>query len=154
LVAVTTLSFDIAVLELLAPLALGARVVIAEREVAADGARLGAPLEIAGATVLQATPATWRLLIESGWPGRSNMRIFCGGEALPLPLARRLCELGECVWNLYGPTETTVWSTAARVSPDDGSVSIGTPIGNTRVYVLDGRQQPVPIGVPGELYIG
>ncbi|MCY1081727.1 non-ribosomal peptide synthetase [Archangium lansingense] len=154
LVAVTTLSFDIAVLELLLPLSVGARVVVAGREEATDGARLGALLEASGATVLQATPSTWRLLEESGWKGR-RLKALSGGEALPRELAARLLERCGEVWNLYGPTETTVWSTVHAVtSKEDGPVSIGRPIGGTRVYVLDARMQPVPTGVPGELYIG
>ena len=155
LVAVTTLSFDIAGLELLLPLIAGAQVVIASREAASDPASLAALLRNAGATVLQATPATWRLLVDSGWNDGNGLRILCGGEALHPDLARRLVETGAAVWNVYGPTETTIWSTCHRVTGGDaGTVPIGRPIANTRLYVLDPMGQPVPVGVPGELYIG
>jgi amino acid adenylation domain-containing protein len=155
LLAVTTLSFDIATLELFLPLTTGARVVIVRREVAADGARLAEALIRSGATVMQATPATWRLLLDAGWPGPGpRLKILCGGEALPRELADRLLERGAAVWNLYGPTETTIWSTVHPVTPGDGPVSIGRPIANTQIYLLDADLRPVPVGVPGELHIG
>jgi amino acid adenylation domain-containing protein len=154
LLAVTTLSFDIATLELLLPLTVGARVVVVPRDVAADGARLGEALIDSGATVMQATPATWRLLLEAGWRGSPQLKILCGGEALPRDLADRLLERSASLWNLYGPTETTIWSTLHRVERREGPVSIGRPIANTQIYVLDAEMRPVPIGVPGELYIG
>ncbi|MFB1485365.1 amino acid adenylation domain-containing protein, partial [Corallococcus sp. RDP092CA] len=152
LVAVTTLSFDIAVLELLLPLSVGGKVVVAPRETAVDGKRLGELLEASRATVLQATPSTWRLLVEAGWKG-PGVKALTGGEALPRELAKALRERCACVWNVYGPTETTVWSTAHEVEEGTGPVPIGRPIGGTRVYVLDASLQPVPVGVPGELYI-
>ena len=154
LVAVTTLSFDIAGLELWLPLITGARVVVASRETATDGRRLAALLQQTGATVLQATPATWRLLLEAGWAGKRDLQILCGGEGLPRDLADRLLERGAAVWNLYGPTETTIWSAVWRVTPGDGPVLIGHPIANTQLHVLDERRQPVPVGVVGELYVG
>ncbi|WP_395823741.1 amino acid adenylation domain-containing protein [Archangium minus] len=153
LLAVTTLSFDIAGLELLLPLTVGARVDIARREVATDGTRLAARMAAIGATVMQATPTTWRLLLEAGWKGHPRLKMLCGGEALPRELANALVSCGAGLWNLYGPTETTIWSMVHRVEEGQGSVSIGRPIANTRVYVLDPHQQPVPVGVPGELYI-
>ncbi len=154
LVAVTTLSFDIAALELLLPLVSGGRVVIASREVAADPAKLMRLFSEAGATIVQATPATWRMLIEAGWQSAPGLRVLCGGEALPADLAVRLLATGAVVWNVYGPTETTIWSTAHRVEDALGPIPIGRPIANTKVYVLDRHREPVPIGVPGELYIG
>ncbi len=152
LLAVTTLSFDIAGLELWLPLVTGARVEICDRRTAADGAALRALLDRTGATVMQATPATWRLLIEAGWQGGARFKALCGGEALPPDLADALVARAGSAWNLYGPTETTIWSTAQRL--DGGPISIGRPIANTRVYVLDRHLAPTPIGVPGELYIG
>ena len=154
LLAVTTVSFDIAALELFLPICVGARAVVVSREVAADGLRLSEELASSGATVMQATPATWRLLIEAGWPGNEGLKILCGGEALPRELADQLLERGGSLWNLYGPTETAIWSTIHRVESREGPVPIGRPIANTQVYVLDAQQQPVPVGVPGELYIG
>ena len=153
LLAVTTLSFDIAVLELLGPLGVGGCVVLAAREQAMDGAALQALLAESQATLMQATPATWRLLLQAGWQGGRDFRALCGGEALAPDLAAAL--LARCgeVWNLYGPTETTVWSTCARVEKDQ-PITIGTPIANTTVWVLDERRQPCPLGVPGELWIG
>jgi len=154
LVAVTTLSFDIAGLELYLPLTVGARVVLASRDVAADGSRLAALLASSGATVMQATPITWRLLFEAGWQGGPQLRVFCGGEAFPRDLATRLLATGAEVWNLYGPTETTIWSTVYRVEPGEGAIPIGWPIANTQVYICDEKMQPVPAGEPGELLIG
>ena len=139
LLAVTTLSFDIAALELFLPLAVGARVVLVGRDEAADGARLIARLADSGATFLQATPATWRLLLEAGWAGSPSLTLLCGGEALTRELADRLLDRGAALWNLYGPTETTIWSSSARLEPGPGPVTIGRPIANTRLYVLDAR---------------
>jgi amino acid adenylation domain-containing protein len=154
MVSVTTLSFDIAGLEIYLPLVHGARVVLVSRETAQDGRRLADALDRWGATILQATPATWRLLLEAGWQGRPALTQLCGGEALPPELARELLPRGRALYNLYGPTETTVWSTIEKVAAVDGPISLGRPIANTGVYVLDGRREPVPVGVPGELYIG
>jgi amino acid adenylation domain-containing protein len=154
LVAITTLSFDIAGLELLLPLVTGGRVVIASRDVAADPVKLIGLLGSSAATIVQATPATCRMLVESGWRTAGNLRLLCGGEALPSELATRLLATGASVWNVYGPTETTIWSTVHRVEAGEGPVPIGRPIANTRAYVLDSSHLPVPIGVPGELYIG
>jgi amino acid adenylation domain-containing protein len=154
LVAVTTLSFDIAVLELYLPLTLGAKVVVATREDASDGAALQSLLQRTNATAMQATPATWRLLLEADWKAPSRFKALCGGEALPLELARTLTEQASEVWNMYGPTETCVWSTCERLVAPVDEVLIGRPIANTTVHVLDGAMQAVPIGVHGELYIG
>ena len=153
LAAVTSLSFDIAVLELLLPLTAGARVVLATREEAMDAARLAALLDRSGATVMQATPATWRLLLQHGWRGKPDLALLCGGEALPPDLARQLLPRGRALWNLYGPTETTIWSTVDRVQGAD-AISLGHPIDNTRLYVVDAALRPCPLGVPGELWIG
>ncbi|MEW5929242.1 MAG: amino acid adenylation domain-containing protein [Gemmatimonadota bacterium] len=153
LVAVTTLAFDISVLELFAPLACGARVVLADRATAADPAALAALLASSGATVMQATPATWSMLLLAGWEGRPGLRVLSGGEALPGELADRLRERCAAVWNLYGPTEATVWATVHRVERSEPTVPLGGPLANTRAYVLDGRLVPVPVGVPGELYL-
>lgn len=154
LCAITTLSFDIALLELMLPLTVGARIALADRATAGDGEALATLLERVQATVMQATPATWRMLLDAGWTGRAGMRLFCGGEALPRDLADRLLGCGSALWNLYGPTETTVWSTVEQVRPGEGAVSIGRPIANTEVYIVDGKQRLLPIGIPGELLIG
>jgi amino acid adenylation domain-containing protein len=154
LLAVTTLSFDIAGLELYLPLIAGGRVVLASQMVAADGHRLRELLEACGATLMQATPATWRMLIEAGWEGTPGLTALCGGEGLPRELAGQLLERTAALWNMYGPTETTIWSSIQRIRPDDCEITIGRPIANTEFYVLDPHRQPLPIGVPGELYIG
>jgi amino acid adenylation domain-containing protein/thioester reductase-like protein len=154
LLALTTLSFDIAALELFLPLTVGAQVVIAGREVAADGQRLQAALEESGASIAQATPAAWRLLLDAGWPGDKQLKILCGGEALPAELAEQLRRRSRELWNMYGPTETTVWSTVHRVKTTDRAPAIGRPIDNTQIYILDKNMQPVPVGVIGDLYIG
>lgn len=154
LLAVTTLSFDIHVLELYLPLIRGARVVVAGREVIGDGSRLLEALERSGATVMQATPGTWRVLIAAGWQGSERLKVLCGGEALPRDLLRGLRERVGVVWNMYGPTETTVWSTCYPLKDADAPILIGRPIANTTAYVLDRHMQVVPVGVPGELHIG
>ncbi|PYT28586.1 MAG: non-ribosomal peptide synthetase, partial [Acidobacteria bacterium] len=153
--AITTLSFDIAGFELYLPLIIGARVEMVTRDVTLDPARLSDKLRSVQATVMQATPATWRMLIDAGWKGQQGLKILCTGEALPVDLANGLVGRGDSVWNLYGPTETTIWSTLQRVErSDSASVPIGRPIANTQVYVLDRWLNPVPIGVVGELHIG
>ena len=153
LLAVTTLSFDIAGLELWLPLVLGARVVITRADVAMDGRQLAAKLAESKATVMQATPATWRMLMEAGWVGDPRLKILCGGEAWSEELARQLLSRCGSLWNMYGPTETTIWSAATKVESPQVPL-IGRPIANTRFHVLDARLQPVPVGVPGELHIG
>jgi acyl-coenzyme A synthetase/AMP-(fatty) acid ligase/acyl carrier protein len=154
LLAVTTPSFDIAGLELYLPLISGAQLVIAPKFAVTDGTILARMLEDEHITVMQATPVTWRLLLESGWQGTAGLKILCGGEALGRELAARLIETGAAVWNLYGPTETTIWSTLHRVEPGEGPIPIGRPIANTQIYVLDNHFEPVPLGAIGELFIG
>ncbi len=153
-VAVTTFSFDIAVLELFLPLTVGARVVLASREVAADGHALRDLISRSKATLLQATPVTWRFLLEAGWSGGNDLKALCGGEAMTRDLADALLPHCSSLWNMYGPTETTVWSSVLRIEPGNGPVPIGPPIANTSFYVLNRLLQPTPVGVPGELYIG
>lgn len=154
LLAVTTLAFDIAVLELLLPVTVGATTVIATDDQLRDPQLLIELLGDAEITVMQATPALWRNLVTAGWKGQSGLRLLCGGEPLDRELATLLLARGRELWNLYGPTETTVWSCVDRVTDETGPVSIGRPIANTRCYVLDERRQPVPIGARGELWIG
>ena len=154
LLSVTTLSFDIAALELYLPLIVGARLVIVSRDVAADGSQLRARLAETNATVVQATPATWRMLIDAGWQGSERLKVLCGGEALSRALANQLLERCGSLWNMYGPTETTIWSTLCRVESGDEPVSIGRPLANTQVYLLDKNLNPAPIGIAGELHIG
>jgi amino acid adenylation domain-containing protein len=153
LAAVTTLSFDIAVLELLLPLAVGADLVLVARDEASDGVALRALLEHHKVDTMQATPSTWRLLLESGWRGGPQWKALCGGEALPADLAEALLPRVGALWNMYGPTETTVWSTCAQVRPGQGDIVVGRPIANTQVHVLDDDGASVPIGVSGELVI-
>ena len=157
LLAVATFSFDIALVELLLPIVSGGTVVIASAAAALDGPALQHLLDGHGVTVMQATPATWQLLLRSGWTGRPGLRIFCGGEAIPRSLADELLvAVGEegSLWNLYGPTETTVYSAASRVTPGEHPVDLGHPIANTRLYVLDEHRRQVPDGAVGELAIG
>ena len=154
LLAVTTLSFDIAALELFLPLLTGARLVLASGETARDGVRLQRRLQEAEITVMQATPATWRLLLETGWAGDRNLRIWCGGEALTRELAEQLLPRCAALWNMYGPTETTIWSAVERIEPGTGPIRIGLPVANTEFYVLDGNLQLLPVGIAGELHIG
>jgi acyl-coenzyme A synthetase/AMP-(fatty) acid ligase/acyl carrier protein len=150
---VTTLSFDIAVLELLLPPLCGARVTVADAETAMDANALRRLLQNVGATAMQATPATWRALVTSGGVPETVRLRLCGGEALPRDLAADLLTDGAELWNVYGPTETTVWSAAGRVSPND-PVRVGPPIPGTRMYVLDEALRPVPVGVTGQVFLG
>jgi amino acid adenylation domain-containing protein len=152
--AVTTISFDIAGLELFLPLIVGARVVIAERDAVIDGFRLLKNLETVGATAMQATPASWRLLLEAGFRAPAAFKMLCGGEALPRDLANRLLEGSGELWNMYGPTETTIWSSCTRVTAGPQPITVGGPIANTQFYILDRNDQPVPSGIPGQLHIG
>jgi amino acid adenylation domain-containing protein len=153
LLAVTTACFDIAGLELYLPLVTGGCVEVATEQVTADGFALRQRIESTRPTVMQATPATWRMLIAAGWAGDSRLRVLCGGEALTADLAEALAARSKEVWNLYGPTETTIWSAVNRVAAGQ-RITIGRPIPNTRFHVLDRRRLPVPPYVPGELYIG
>ncbi|MEU1463184.1 amino acid adenylation domain-containing protein [Streptomyces sp. NPDC005727] len=152
LLALTTVCFDIAGLELFLPLVRGGTVEVLSAAVAADGFALRERVERSAPTVLQATPTTWQMLLTAGWPGDPALRALCGGEPLPGELADRLAPLVGALYNMYGPTETTIWSTVDRVRPGE-PVTIGRPIGNTRCHVLDERGVPVPPGVPGELYL-
>ncbi len=153
LLAVTTVSFDIAALELLLPLYVGATVCIALEP--GNPARLLADFERYRPTVMQATPATWKLLIAAGWRGDPNLKVLCGGEALDIDLARSLLVRSQSLWNMYGPTETTIWS---AVLPIDQvgltAIPVGRPIQNTSFYVFDTLGEPTPFGVAGELWIG
>jgi len=161
LLAVTTISFDIAGLELFLPLTVGACVVLVNHEVTSDAAQLLKVINESGATVMQATPVTWRMLLAAGWQGTSTLKILCGGEAMSRDLANQLLCISDSVWNMYGPTETTIWSTFHRVEPGDCPVPIGRPIANTQIYLVDPnlnrKSDPlklVPVGEPGELLIG
>lgn len=154
LVSVTTISFDIAALELFLPLIVGAKLVIASQEECGNGHALLRLLRRHQATVMQATPVTWRILLSAGWHGEPRLKMLCGGEAMPRHLADQLLASGGELWNMYGPTETTIWSSCLRVEQGNGPVLIGPPIDNTQFYVLDRCQQIVPLGVPGELFIG
>lgn len=152
--SVTTLSFDIAVSEVIIPLTVGARIVIADRVETTDGERLRALIETQGVNFIDATPSTWRLLLASGWQGSRALRAICTGEPLPPDLGRDLLKRVKELWNGYGPTETTVWSSFYRVEAVDGTIPIGHPIANTQIHVVDAGLRPVPIGVVGELFIG
>lgn len=154
LLAITTTSFDIAGLELFLPMYVGATTVIADRETVRDPRRLRAKLENSSITLLQATPATWRLLLEAGWRGDGRLRMLCGGEALSPALADRLLTAGGELWNVYGPTETTVWSSLQRIEPGYDRITIGKPIDETQFHILDETLTPLPPGHEGELWIG
>ena len=153
LAAVTTLSFDIAGLELFLPLCVGAKLAIVSRETAQFAVQLLQYLKDVNATVVQATPVTWQQLLEAGWRGEPALKVLCGGEAFPPELANELVKYAASVWNMYGPTETTIWSAALEVMAGSGSVPIGHPIANTEFFVLDREGQIAPIGIAGELYI-
>jgi amino acid adenylation domain-containing protein len=154
LLSVTTLSFDIAGLELWLPLSVGGEVILVSREVASHGTKLKQELARRTPDLMQATPVTWKMLLEAGWTGGPRLTLLCGGEAMSADLARDLRTRGGALWNMYGPTETTVWSTLQKVTEDEDLIPIGRPIANTQVYVLDAKLQPAPLGIAGELFIG
>ena len=153
LLALTTISFDIALLELFLPLTVGGEIIMASRAEARDGYDLADLLVSRDVTIMQATPATWRLMLDCEWQGRSELKALCGGEAMPSSLMQALIpKVGE-LWNMYGPTETTVWSSCRLLRKGD-EITVGTPIHNTAFYVMGDDDRPVPVGVPGTLWIG
>ena len=154
LLALTTVAFDIAALELFLPLVVGARVVIARRDELIDGFALLSRMMARGITMIQATPSMWLLLLEAGFRSHSGLKMLSGGEALPRELADRLSEGGGALWNMYGPTETTIWSSTGPVGPGRGPISIGRPIANTRFHLLDRHGELALPGARGELHIG
>jgi amino acid adenylation domain-containing protein len=154
LLAVTTLSFDIAALEIYLPLISGGILHLATRESASDALTLQEQMVQHNISFMQATPATWQLLKHSGWQAETPLHILCGGEALSPELANYMLENGRRLWNVYGPTETTIWSSAYEIKTVfHANPSIGEPIANTRVYILDDQHRPLPPGIPGELCI-
>ncbi|EJH4819273.1 non-ribosomal peptide synthase/polyketide synthase [Pseudomonas aeruginosa] len=154
LLSVTTFSFDIFGLELYVPLARGASVLLASREQAQDPEALLDLVERQGVTVLQATPATWRMLCDSERVDLlRGCTLLCGGEALAEDLAARMRGLSASTWNLYGPTETTIWSARFRLG-EEARPFLGGPLENTALYILDSEMNPCPPGVAGELLIG
>jgi amino acid adenylation domain-containing protein len=154
LVAPTTISFDIAALELFLPLITGGSVVIASRDDARGGFGLAKLIEKSKATIAQATPTLWRILIETGFTPRPGLRMLCGGEALPRDLAETLLQNNGELWNVYGPTETTIWSSIGKVAPAPAPITIGAPVLNTELHVLDSGHCLAPVGVIGDLFIG
>ncbi|MDO5757780.1 MAG: amino acid adenylation domain-containing protein [Rhodobacterales bacterium] len=152
LLSVTTVSFDIAALELFLPLVTGGKIVIAGEEDVREAFPLVRRLEQGDITVMQATPTLWQMLLEAGLTPSPALKILVGGEALPRDLADRLRSFGGEVWNMYGPTETTIWSSCGRV--DEGIIDIGAPIANTALHVLDASDHLAPFGSVGELNIG
>ena len=154
LLAVSTLSFDISGFDLFLPLTCGATVVIADRDTTRDGRLLAEALDDFGVTYLQATPATWRLLLDGGWTGKRDLKVLIGGEMVPRDLVNRLAPTCAEVWNFYGPTEATIWSTTGKVGVGEGNVSIGRPVDNTTIHIVNGEGLLQPVGVVGELLIG
>jgi amino acid adenylation domain-containing protein/thioester reductase-like protein len=161
LLAITTISFDIAVLELFLPLTVGAQIVLADRAAVSDAMQLKRLFEQAQPTIMQATPATWRMLLAVNWAGKPDLKILSGGEAITQSLAAQLLPRSAALWNMYGPTETTIWSTIQQIHTADAPIAIGLPIANTQVYLLNEPSQrkddvliQVPPGEAGELYIG
>ncbi|MDO9551820.1 amino acid adenylation domain-containing protein [Rhodonellum sp.] len=154
LLAVTTVSFDIAGLELFLPLISGAKVVLADAETSKDGRGLVELIERERITMMQATPATWRMMLHSSWKKHLPIKVLCGGEALPQDLALELFQNADSLWNVYGPTETTIWSLVKEIKDPNGPITIGRPIHNTQVYVVDKYGHLLPAGNVGEIWIG
>ena len=153
LLAVTTISFDIAGLELYLPLISGSELIITDMDTAKDGRLLMDIVREKNVNIMQATPSTWRMMIESGWNERLPLKVLCGGEALSKDLADKLLSRCGSLWNMYGPTETTIWSTVKQIIPGNEFITIGRPIANTQVYILDEYLKPLPEGLVGEIYI-
>ncbi|WP_289661661.1 non-ribosomal peptide synthetase [Flavobacterium panacagri] len=154
LLSITTISFDIAGLELYLPLLKGATLILADHETARDGRLLLDLVKKEKINFLQATPTTWSMLLDSGWSEKLPIKALCGGEAMPADLARELLTKCDTLWNVYGPTETTIWSSIKQIKPDDKLITIGKPIGNTQIYILNEQSQLVSSGNIGEIVIG
>lgn len=154
LLSVTSISFDIAALELFLPLIVGATVVVASKEMTTSPNLMSEAINRHRVSIMQATPGTWQILLDTGWAGKSDLKALCGGEILTRKLADQLLDRVDSLWNMYGPTETTVWSSVSQIQKGDAPITIGQPIGNTQLYILDRNLRPLPIGVVGELHIG
>jgi len=154
LLSVTSVSFDIAALELFLPLTVGATVVIAGKELMANPLLVSEAINHYYVSIMQATPAVWQLLIEAGWSGKQDLKALCGGDALTRKLADEIVSRTDSLWNMYGPTETTIWSAVHKIQKDKTTITIGQPVANTQLYILDKYMQAIPIGVAGELHIG
>ncbi|WP_448702991.1 amino acid adenylation domain-containing protein [Mucilaginibacter sp. AW1-3] len=154
LLSVTTISFDIAALELFLPLITGAKLIITDAATAKDSRLLLKLIQTHQVSIMQATPNTWRMMLESGWDEKLPLKVLCGGEALPLALAQKLVAKCDSLWNMYGPTETTIWSTLKQISASDSVITIGKPIDETVIYILNENNQQVLIGEQGEICIG
>ncbi len=153
LLAVTTISFDISGLELYLPLISGAELLLTDTETSRDGKELLNLLRSENVSIMQATPSTWRMMLEMDWNEQLNFKALCGGEALPKDLAAQL--LARCfeLWNMYGPTETTIWSAVKQITNTEQPITIGRPIANTQIYILDSNLNNLPHGETGEIYI-
>jgi amino acid adenylation domain-containing protein len=154
LLAPTRLSFDLSVIDIFLPLTNGARLVLLDLDDVADPRKLSQLIALHAPDLMQATPATWRALLEWGWTGCADMRLLCGGEAMTRDLADRLLPRCGELWNVYGPTEATVWSTAHRISSGKSAIAIGSPIDGTTVTIADDTLTQLPQGVIGEIVIG
>lgn len=154
LLAVTTISFDMAGLELYLPLISGALVIVADAEAVKDGRILLDTVRREKVTIMQATPYTWRMMIAAGWQEKLPLKVLCGGEAMAKKLADNLLERCSALWNCYGPTETTIYSTIKKVEDTSNGITIGLPVNNTQVYIVDEALQPLPLGTAGEICIG
>jgi amino acid adenylation domain-containing protein/thioester reductase-like protein len=159
--AITTFSFDLSVPDLYLPLIVGAKLRLIERKVASDATQLAKVLSEPGVTFVQATPASWRLVLAADWKGNQNLKVLCGGDAVPRSLANQLLGKVDSLWHMYGPTETTVWSMLHKVELEENIIPLGRPIANTQIYLVEElvRRQDdiltlVPVGKPGEVYIG
>jgi amino acid adenylation domain-containing protein len=153
LLAVATISFDIAGIDLYLPLIAGAEIILADTETTKDGRALLDLLNSSGATFMQATPSTWRMLLDSGWESKLNIRAISTGEALPKDLANKLFDKCTELWNMYGPTETTIWSSLKQITSKEEAITLGRPVNNTQIYILDQSLKSVPLGISGEVYI-
>jgi amino acid adenylation domain-containing protein len=154
LFSVTTQSFDISNLEFFAPLLVGATVYVADKNMLVEPLSVINGIKEAQATILQATPSFYQMLLNAGWKGDKKLKLFCGGDSLSESLAEQLIKSCGEVWNLYGPTETTIWSSCKRVTTAKDANNIGRPLQNTQFYILDACKKILPVGTAGRIYIG
>jgi amino acid adenylation domain-containing protein len=150
----STIAFDVACLEIFLPLAVGARLYLVEKDLSTPGGSRINQLRSSAATVLFGTPTMFRLLLEEGWRGDARMQLIAGGEVLPLSLARNLAGMSRVLWNQYGPSETAICATREKIACDAAKITIGYPLPNVSIYLLDAQLHPVPPGEAGEIYIG
>jgi amino acid adenylation domain-containing protein len=154
LFSVTTYSFDISILEFFLPLISGAEIYIANQVLLSDPKEVCNKIAAIKPTLIQATPSFYQMLFDAGWQGDKNIKILCGGDSLNDKLAEKIFLNASEFWNMYGPTETTIWSSTKKIEGPLDTLNIGTPIHNTKFYILDDAMNMQAIGIAGNIFIG